>query len=70
MLFLLDYFEGMCPAVHPFVGIPQQQTSRSSPVCIYQLSEEEVEEPLTVIFFRRCTIGNFNKMPFSVPLCV
>lgn len=51
MLFLLDYSEGVCPAVCPIMGIPQRQTSRSSPACIYQLSEEEVEEALTESFF-------------------
>lgn len=48
---MLDYSEGMCPAVHPFMGITQRQTSRSSPAHVYQLSEEEVEEPITESFF-------------------
>lgn len=51
VLFLLDYSEGLCPAVHPFMGISQRQASRSSPACIYQLSEEEVEKPLKDTFF-------------------
>ena len=68
---MLEYSEGMCPAVRPFMGIPQRQTSRGSPACIYQLPEEEVEKPLTVIFFQKMYNGKPQQDAFyCVSVCV